>query len=272
MTDHRTWVPPGEDLHEFRILPSIRSSFESLSEAQSRIAKYVLDNPDKVVRGSLGELAAAIKTGEASLVRFCQQLGYKGVRDFKIALASEIATLRRRSDGVGVQQGIAAGLADRMIHALDESVSSVVTADFEAHARRLRASRRIDIFGAGVSGLVAQFAAYRLMRVGLIAQAFQDATLVHEVMGGLDPDCIAIGVSESGLTEDTIRFLQGAKAAGAFCMALTGRPTSPLARIADAVLFACPVDPRPVGGEIVAAPAKLLLVETLAATVAALTR
>jgi DNA-binding MurR/RpiR family transcriptional regulator len=54
----------------------------------------------------------------------------------------------------------------------------------------------------------------------------------------LDKDCVAIGVSNTGRTIETIQMLAEAKAAGAYTLAMTGNPDSPLAKLADDVLIA----------------------------------
>ncbi|WP_170984292.1 MurR/RpiR family transcriptional regulator [Rhodoligotrophos defluvii] len=252
------------------ILPRIRQAIDHMADGQSRIGKYVLDNPEKVIRASLAELAVLVQSGEASIVRFCQQLGYAGFREFKLALATEIATLRAQPSAEGSGRESIQLLARRLADAIYDTAASHQRSSLRHPARRLKASRRIDIFGAGVSGLIGQLLAYRLMRVGLVAQAFQDATLVHEVMNGLDHSCVAIGVSETGLTADTVRFLTGARAVGAYTIALTARANSPVARAAECVLNVSPVQPPPIGGETVAVPAKILLIEALAEAIAAL--
>ncbi|MGF7162433.1 DNA-binding MurR/RpiR family transcriptional regulator [Rhodoligotrophos appendicifer] len=266
----RPKVRPRDEPFGTPTLPRIRRAIDHMPDGQSRIGKYVLDNPEKIIRASLGELALLAQSGEASIVRFCQQLGYGGFREFKIALAAEIATLQSRPESSGGDRRNIEMTATRLADALHETARNLQDRPLRALAKRCKASRRIDIFGAGVSGLVAGFAAYRLMRVGLVAQAFQDATLVHEVMNGLDPSCIALAISETGLSPDTLRFLTRAKAQGAYTVALTGRPKSPLARSADCVLEASPVDPPPIGGETVAAPAKMLVIEALAVAIAKL--
>lgn len=251
-------------------LPRVRQAIDDMPDALSRIGKYILDNPDRVVRSSLAELAVLAQSGEASVVRFCKHLGYEGFRDLKIALTAELAGQRTvRRDRVSTADGLSS-LAGRLGNAMNDTAQSIQADLLVDLAARLKQSRRIDVFGVGISGIVAEMAAYRLMRVGLVAQAFQDATLAHEVMAGFDASCVAIGISETGLTPDTIRFLSGARAAGAFTLAITGRQNSPLTQAADAVLLAVAVDPPPTGGEMTAAPAKILLVEALAAAIAAL--
>jgi DNA-binding MurR/RpiR family transcriptional regulator len=250
-------------------LPRIRQAIDEMPDALSRIGKYILDNPEKVVRSSLAELAVLAQSGEASVVRFCKQLGYSGFRDLKIAMTAELASrrtgrLKRMSGGGGL-----APLASKLGNAINSTARDLDPDLLLRLAARLRTCRRIDIFGVGISGIVAEMAAYRLMRVGLIAQAFQDATLAHEVSTIFDASCVAIGISEIGLTPDTVRFLGRAKAAGAFTLAITARPQSPLTQQADAVLLAAAVDPPPVGGEMTAVPAKILVIEAIAGAVAA---
>jgi DNA-binding MurR/RpiR family transcriptional regulator len=245
-------------------LPRMRKEIDGMPEALSRIGKYIIDNPERVVRSSLAELAVLAQSGEASVVRFCKHLGYTGYRDLKIALTAELASQRTvRLKRVSHEGGLAT-LANRLGRAIENTAQELDPGLLLRVAGQLKASRRIDIFGSGVSGIVAEMVAYRLMRVGLIAQAFQDATLAHEVITRIDNSCVAIGISELGLTPDTVRFLSGARAAGAFTVAITGRVSSPLTQNADAVLLAVAVDPPPTGGEMTAVPAKILVAEALA--------
>jgi DNA-binding MurR/RpiR family transcriptional regulator len=266
----RLQKPSADNIETFGApsLPRMRKEIDGMPEALSRIGKYILDNPERVVRSSLAELAVLSQSGEASVVRFCKHLGYSGYRDFKIALTAELASRRtvrlKRVSDVGGMTDLAAKLSTA-IHGTAQALEPLAMLRL---ARQLKKSRRIDIFGVGLSGIVAQLVAYRLMRVGLIAQAFQDATLAHEVSTKFDSTCVAIGISELGLTSDTVRFLSGARAAGAFTLAITARESSPLTQAADAVLLAVAVDPPPIGGEMTAIPAKILVVEALAAAIA----
>jgi DNA-binding MurR/RpiR family transcriptional regulator len=88
-------------------------------------------------------------------------------------------------------------------------------------ARRLRRSKRVDVFGSGVSGLIAEMLSYRLLRAGCNAIAMRDAVLAHEVSSGLDNTSAVIAISQSGSTPETIKFVQNARRAGAFSLAIT---------------------------------------------------
>lgn len=49
-------------------------------------------SPDLVSQCPLSEIAKHLEVGEATLVRFCRTIGFKGFSDFKLELSIELAT------------------------------------------------------------------------------------------------------------------------------------------------------------------------------------
>ncbi|TIQ88473.1 MAG: MurR/RpiR family transcriptional regulator, partial [Mesorhizobium sp.] len=83
--------------------------------ALARVALYILENPKKAVRQSLGELSAASQSGQATIFRLCRELGFKGFTDFKLALAAEVGQLESEPNrGVSLT-----------VNSLDETVSLI---------------------------------------------------------------------------------------------------------------------------------------------------
>ncbi|SCX35270.1 MurR/RpiR family transcriptional regulator [Agrobacterium rosae] len=72
------------------ILSKLQDEIDQLPNALARIAKYILENPEKVLRQSVAELGEFAGSGEASILRLCRQIGFTGFRDFKLALAAEV--------------------------------------------------------------------------------------------------------------------------------------------------------------------------------------
>lgn len=240
------------------VLVNIEAGLQDMPGALSRIGTYILAEPESTVRASMAELAETTGAGEASIVRFCKQLGFEGFRDFKIALTSEIAYAR------GSQVQGTSELADRIVGAL-YSTSEAISEDLlRVVAKRLLAARHVDVFGSGVSGFVADIYAYRLSRLGLVARAYQDPVIVGEVAAGIGPDSAFIAISETGLTVHTQRFLEMARAQGAYTVAVSGRQLSQLSELCDALLLATRLSPHPERGETTAAIAKIFVCELLA--------
>ena len=61
-----------------------------LTNTEAKIAKYVLDHYDQVLSSNITELAEQAGVSDASVVRFCKSLGYKGYQDFKINAARDL--------------------------------------------------------------------------------------------------------------------------------------------------------------------------------------
>jgi len=112
--------------------------------------------------------------------------------------------------------------------------------DLKAVARAadaITASRRVDIYGISGSALVGAEMQLCLHRIGLAAWSWTD---VHNGLASaalLRPGDVALGVSHSGQTRETIEMLAEAGSSGATTIALTSFPRSPLAEVADIVLL-----------------------------------
>ncbi|MBB3769987.1 DNA-binding MurR/RpiR family transcriptional regulator [Angulomicrobium tetraedrale] len=250
-------------------LAYLEASMPSLPNVLARTALYIVENPEKVVRFSLKELSRLCRAGEASIIRLCQMSGFNGFSDFKLALAGELAV----RDTVGTEavpkdEHQLLTLAGELSRSVTRTAEGLDLALVQKVADRLRPLHRIDIYGSGVSGIIAELFSYRLLRSRLNAHAFRDVTLAHEVANGLGPHSAAIAISESGVTLNTVDFLRTARAAGAYCVAVTCHPKSALARHADVVLPMAKLNIPAYGGYINAVPRAVYIAEALAALAA----
>lgn len=256
-----------------RLLTRLRASLDDLSPVQRRVAQYVLDHPGATIYHSVTELSEATRSSEGSIIRFCQDLGFSGFQEFKLTLAVEFDPPSRTRPGPsasavsggdsGSEPNLMAQLAGNASAAMLDTANLFELEAFEAVARRLAASERVDIYGVGASGVVAQYYAYKLLRLGLTVQSFTDMHLGSMSASNLGEGSVAIGVSSSGSTFDTLQALRTAKEAGAFTVAVTNRLKSPLAKVADRSLFASPPESPLTGGDVFAKIGQLLVLEAL---------
>lgn len=252
------------------LLVRLDAAIDQFPPALARAAQCILENPDKVVHQSLAELGDYAKVGQASVVRLCRELGFEGFTQFKIALSADLALHRARDAGQPQAAQDALGQTADLLSASIRETRELLDAGVLARvAERVAGSIRIDLFGMGVSGIVGELVAYRLLRLGCHANAMRDAVLAHEVSGGLGPQTTAIAVSQSGTTPETRRFLKQAADAGAFTVALTCHPKSPLARAADETLAMARLREPSYGGPITDVPRAVLVAEALALALAA---
>jgi DNA-binding MurR/RpiR family transcriptional regulator len=243
----------------------LQSAFDKYPTALVRVAQYILENPEKVIHQSLSELSTYSESGQASIVRLCQELGFDGFTQFKIALSADVA-LRAARTPENEPRDALGQLATLLADSIARTYNLLGPEDLERAARGLAGATRIDLFGSGVSGMIASLLGYRLLRLGCNANAMRDPVLAHEISGGLGANSAAIAVSQSGETPDTLKFLKFARDAGAFTLAITCFPKSPLAKTADVTLRMARLSEPTYGGPISDVPRAIFLGEALALT------
>ncbi|QPH54780.1 MurR/RpiR family transcriptional regulator [Pontivivens ytuae] len=232
--------------------------------ALAKAAGYILENPELAIHQSVAELSSHAKVGQASVVRLCRELGFRGYTDFKLALSADLA--KRQSQTVEAPVGIRTQLdetADTLCRSILDTTALLNRDMLEVSATRILEATRIDLFGLGVSGIVAELLGYRLLRVGLTANAMRDPALAQEVSGGLGPHAVVIAVSQSGTTTETVNFARSAAEKGSFVIAVTCHPKSPLARLSNAYLQMAKLDQPSYGGPITDVPRAVMVGEAL---------
>lgn len=211
------------------LIHHIRNVAESLRPAERKVAEMVLADIDFAMSASITELALRADVSEPSVTRFCRAVGAHGLRDFKMRLAQSaaggmpFAAAQELTSGDVTQVGM---LLDNVAEAVAQGVkharASLDPAVFEAAAAALGSARRVYFFGVGAgSGLVAQDAALRLLRLDIAASAFTDAHLQRLYAGLLEPGDVAFAISQSGRSVEVNESIQIAKERGATTIALT---------------------------------------------------
>lgn len=69
----------------------MREMYDSLSNSEKTVAKYILEDPSLVMQYNIRELAARLYVSPATVVRLSQTLGFKGYREFKQAMVYGLA-------------------------------------------------------------------------------------------------------------------------------------------------------------------------------------
>jgi arabinose-5-phosphate isomerase len=123
---------------------------------------------------------------------------------------------------------------------------------FDRAVEMLRSCRgRVVCTGMGKSGLVLQKVAATLSSTGTPALFLHPAEAIHGDLGMLVEGDVVLAASNSGTTEELLRLAATLKRLGIALVAITGRPGSPLARLADVHLSvairqeACPLNLAP---------------------------
>ncbi|AVT32198.1 MULTISPECIES: MurR/RpiR family transcriptional regulator [unclassified Plantactinospora] len=228
------------------VLLRVRSRLTEFTGALQRVAEQVLSDPSAAARATIVELAERSGTSPATVTRFCRALGFEGYADLRLGIAAE--TGRAHTAGWTVDIGREIQPTDPLERVLGQIIAADTQAmhdtaalldltEVERAAEAIAGAARVNIFGASGSGLVGTEMQFSLHRIGVAAWAWND---VHEGLAGaalLRTGDVALGISHTGQTRETIETLAEAGSHGATTVALTGFPRSPLAELADIVLL-----------------------------------
>ncbi|MDQ0294043.1 MurR/RpiR family transcriptional regulator [Streptomyces diastaticus] len=222
----------------------VRTLAPSMTRSMQRVAEAVAGDPAGCSALTVTGLAELTGTSEATVVRTARLLGYPGYRDLRLALAG-LAAQQESGQSPAVTADIAvddslaevvAKLAHDEQQTLADTAAGLDTAQLAACVDALAGARRVDIYGIGASGLVAQDLAQKLLRIGLIAHAHADPHLAVTNAVQLRPRDVAIAITHSGTTGDVIEPLRTAFERGATTIAVTGRPDGAVSQYADHLL------------------------------------
>ena len=218
------------------MLDRITASLPSLAPAEQRVGKLVLQDPRAFARLPVRELAERAHVSKPTVVRFCRSMGYDGLADFKLKLAGSVSEgvpfIHRSVDADDKTGDVLVKVVDNAVAAFLQYRNAASTVAIERAASAIadtwKMGKRIEFYGAGNSGIVAQDAQHKFFRLGVTCNATSDGHM--QVMSAtlLGPgDCLVI-ISNSGRTRDLMDAADIARKNGATTIAITASG-SPLA-------------------------------------------
>jgi RpiR family carbohydrate utilization transcriptional regulator len=223
------------------ILLRIRGLLPSLTAGEKKIGDYVLRHPDEVVKLSITELAEACDVSDATIFRFCRKVGTEGYQDFKIALAKESVSPESLVYADVIPEDSLLTMAEKIVEAnvkaLRDTLKVLEVKALDRALNALLAANRVEIYAVGGSGVAARELQFKLIQLGINANAFIDSQMQFISASLLTDSDVGIAVSHSGSKRHTVEALKLAKASGATTICITSHPASPVAEVADIKLY-----------------------------------
>ena len=218
------------------MLDRIKASLPSLAPAEQRVGKLVLADPRAFANLPVSELSDRAHVSKPTVVRFCRSMGYDGLSDFKLKLAGTVSEgvpfIHRSVDTDDKTSDVLVKVIDNTVAAFlkyrNDASSHALERAAQALAQTQATGRRIEFYGAGNSGIVAQDAQHKFFRLGVNTIAYSDGHM--QVMGAsmlTAGDCVVI-ISNSGRTRDLMDACDIARKNGATTIVITASG-SPLA-------------------------------------------
>ncbi|MBT2745964.1 MurR/RpiR family transcriptional regulator [Lysobacter sp. ISL-50] len=208
------------------LIPVIRGALDQLRPAERKVGEVVLADLDFSIHASISELAARAGVSEPSVTRFCRAVGCESLRQFKVQLAHSLAagvpyqavTIDKDDDAATLVHKV----CDSIAVALQDVRERIDPAALDAAAALIAGARRVCCIGVGSgSGVVAQDAFLRFLRLDIAASAHSDGHLQRLAAGMLDSRDVLLAISLSGRSPEINDSVRIAKERGARVIALT---------------------------------------------------
>lgn len=218
---------------------------DTLAPAARRVVQFIDRNRLAVLATSAAELAAAIGTSDATVVRTVQALGFEGLDDLRRTLLAAMEAgstpadhLRRTLADIGIQAEHAIDLVlEAHREALSVLAADATRARIAEAAAMLHSVQRINVFGIGPSASLARYAATLLARIGRTAQVLDATGLsLADQMLALQPGDGVLALAYSQPYREVTAVFREARRCGMPTVLFTDSVDGKLAALANVVI------------------------------------
>lgn len=243
------WVSmrPAQSVEELR--ERIRDLEGGLPKRLRQVARYVLENSEKIAVSTVAELAEAADVQPSAFVRFCQAVGFSGFSEMQKLYRSDYAQrwpdyptrlvrLRERSGSPAHLLGDFIEAGHKSLNALSENFD-ILTLD--RAVALLSDAANIHVVGLRRAFPVASYLSYMLDRMKL-------PVLLHSAIGGmvhqhaLRQGDILIAITFAPYSKETVEVAKAAARQGVPVLGITDGRGSPICPVSREVLIVTEVD------------------------------
>lgn len=254
----------------------IQSIYDSLSNAEKKVADYFLNNMENVFNMPIAVLAQEAGVSKVAWVRFCKAIGFQGLKDLKKTLFAE---MHKRADEntaapfsdvreIANMNTLIKGIRQNSIRAIHDTAQMLDPDSLEKAARAILNAKTVRIFGMGASGIVGEDLHSKLMRINKFSYFSTDPHTQLTYASNMVPQDVAILISMSGKTKEILEALALARQCQTPTIALTKYSKTPLAMNADTVLYISAPEISMRSGAMSSRLAQLMVIDALFTAVA----
>ncbi len=216
-----------------------------LSERRQEIIRPVLANPREFVLLSVRDLAKALGSDAATIVRIVRGMGFENYRAFQhhlheasIAYATSLDTMRASLSGKNGPVKGARESIEQDVKNLNALRHMVNPEQIAAVAAKMHSARRILILGGDAATAVVLFFEYSLTLLGLPVFAGTGHGRIAHLTRAAGKKDVVFGISFRRGLRMTVEGLEQAREKGAYCVAIADTLLSPLAQFAHLCFIA----------------------------------
>ena len=219
-------------------------SMEGFTHQEQAVAEYILKQMEDIQRMSSEELARASYTSKATVIRLCKKLGVAGYPELKYQLVSEMVQNIRVNQLLNeepiTEKSSYQDILDTLPKLYDKAITdtrlcldkNVITRIFN----RIKVASRIDIYGSGISYILAQSAAFKFATLGMECTAYESVN-AHYLSAAKKQRSVSFIITFTGANRsmiDVARYLK--KTTDTYVVGIVGRHNEEIRKFCDEVV------------------------------------
>ena len=226
----------------------IEAGYGDLRPSEKKAADYVLEHLEELRALTLDQLARRAGVSQPTVMRMIKALGFGGYKEFRYEVVEKLA--QKREDDAGPfkamygyaltgeekPEEIPAKIVATAGNMAGEMLKNISPSVFRQVIDTLNRARKIDIYSVENSDVTALDLLAKLLYLGLDCRYFSDSYFQNICAGNLSAGDVAVGISYSGNSRDTVDAVKAARKAGASTIVITNFRDSLITRYADLVL------------------------------------
>lgn len=228
------------------LILKIEERYADMRTSEQKVADYIMDHMDEIPKMSLGKIASECNVSEPTVLRMVKAIGYQGLREFRTAVISAIAVTKgehqnpvlygyslNKDDKV---QDIPRKVVTTTAKILEDNLKNISVKTYENVIKAIKNAQIIDIYSVDNSNVIAKDLLTKLLYLGFQCRHMDDTYHQRIAASNLTSKDVAIGISYSGCSEDTIKAMKAAKKSGATTIAVTNFKDSVISKYADLLI------------------------------------
>ncbi|MFC4804477.1 MurR/RpiR family transcriptional regulator [Filifactor villosus] len=226
------------------LIEHIEKIYMTLTKSQKIIAKYIMENYDKVAFMTAAGFAGETGVSESTVVRFANKLGYESYtyfqKDLQELLKKKLTTAQRASmSNYTNKSSIVKQVLRADIDNIKETMEELDEETFERVVELIFSAPKIYIVGLRSSEMVSEYLGYYLNflldNVKVVNYGIND---VFEQILKVKKNDVVIGISFPRYSKRTSELMRFAKEQGAVTVSITDSETSPIAQLSQETMIA----------------------------------
>ena len=202
---------------------------DRLSNAERRVAEYILKNPEKISSMPIEELAIECNTSKSSVVRLCKTLGVAGYKEFRMVLLADLINNNNNNTDIHYEdilpcddlETLVRSVSMNSIKSIENTLNMLNMNELERAINAIAQAKRVDFYGVGNSGIVALDAQMKFLRINKFSFSSAESHKHILYASSLKKGDVVVLISYSGETKDVLDILDIIKESGATSISIT---------------------------------------------------